>query len=277
MELKYCCTYWGCENMPPGDFLQKARKEGYDGVEINMPDNSLYVEEFLSSIHNIKTEGNPAFVFIAQQVLALQKESADVYRKKMEKRLTELALMRPLFINSHTGKDYYTFEENCRIIEIAENIAAKTGVPVYHEIHRGRFTFHLQMLLPYLQKFPGIKLCGDISHWCAVSESMLQDQEEALYKTFPHIHHIHARIGSEQSPQVNDPFAPEWVMHLEIFTNWWQKILYLHKDQQASFTITPEIGPSPYMPVMPYSQLPLCDQWKTNLKMKSFLKSRFIH
>ena len=127
--------------MPPGDFLQKARKEGYDGVEINMPDNSLYVEEFLSSIHNIKTEGNPAFVFIAQQVLTLQKESADVYRKKMEKRLTELALMRPLFINSHTGKDYYTFEENCRIIEIAENIAAKTGVPVYHEIHRGRFTF----------------------------------------------------------------------------------------------------------------------------------------
>lgn len=276
MNIKYCCTYWGCEHLLPENFLHKVLGEGYDGVEINMPENHVFVEEFLSKIWSIRTHQNPGFIFIAQQVMSVQKETAEAYCKKMEQRLKALSAMQPLFINSHTGKDYYSFDENCRIIEAAENIAAKTGIPVFHEIHRGRFTFHLYQLREYIKKFPGLKLCGDLSHWCNVSETMLQDQEEDLYEIFPHIQHIHARVGFEQSPQVNDPFAPEWVMHLGIFMHWWQKILQQHLNSKTQFTVTPEFGPSPYMPAMPYSQLPLSDQWKVNAKMKNYLKSRFI-
>jgi hypothetical protein len=71
----------------------------------------------------------------------------------------------------------------------------------------------------------GMKLVGDFSHWCNVSESMLDDQQHILKRIIPHIGHIHARVGYEHGPQVNDPFAPDWKQHLELFTSWWKEIL----------------------------------------------------
>ncbi len=54
---------------------------------------------------------------------------------------------------------------------------------------------------------------------------MLEDQQDTVSQIIPHIHHLHARVGYEHGPQVNDPFAPEWNIHLTTFIGWWQKIL----------------------------------------------------
>ena len=32
-----------------------------------------------------------------------------------------LCKLKPNFINSHTGKDYYDFEDNCKIIELTDD------------------------------------------------------------------------------------------------------------------------------------------------------------
>lgn len=148
-------------------------------------------------------------------------------------------------------------------------------VPIRHETHRGRFTFHAASLIPYLERFPNLKLTGDFSHWCTVSESMLFDQEEIMEKIILHVEHIHARIGFEQGPQVNDPFAPVWHLHLNIFCKWWNQILTVQSSRgKKSNTITPEFGPVPYMPTLPYSKMPLSDQWMINSLMKNLLKQK---
>jgi sugar phosphate isomerase/epimerase len=193
----------------------------------------------------------------------------------MENSLLALAALQPNFINSHTGKDYYSFDDNCKVLEAALNISAKTGVRIVHETHRGRFSFHAATLLPYLKKFPELELAGDFSHFCTVSESLLQDQEAIVHQIIPHVSHIHARIGHEQGPQVNNPAAPEWQNHFNRFAGWWQEIISLNKGEDK-FTITPEHGPYPYMPQAPYTQQPLSNQWENNVYIMNRLKNILI-
>lgn len=275
MRIKYICPYWGLEGTSPTDFFKKVLEEGYDGIEINLPDSRKFIEEFQLKLERIRNT-NPNFIFVAQQVLSLRHERVEEYIARMTKRLEELVALRPDFINSHTGKDYFSFDDNCRVIEAAENIAQQSAIPILHETHRGRFTFHAASLLPYLEIFPQLKLTGDFSHWCTVSESLLGDQQEILDRIIPFIHHLHARVGSAQAPQVNDPFAPEWKGNLEAFIRWWKKIIDVRtKTRDSILTICPEFGPIPYMPTMPVSQTPLCDQWETNARIKNRLQIEF--
>jgi hypothetical protein len=56
-------------------------------------------------------------------------------------RLRSLATAKPLFINSRTGKDYYSFEQNRELIKLAKTVSTETGVAVVHETHRGKLSF----------------------------------------------------------------------------------------------------------------------------------------
>jgi hypothetical protein len=40
-------------------------------------------------------------------------------------------------------------------------------------------------------------------------------------------------------------------------------------------TITPEFGPYPYMQHLPFTRMPVANQWEVNLYMKELLKKRF--
>ncbi len=274
MQIKYCCTYWGSEKDAPDVFVDKVLSTGYDGIEIYFPSlKDRFTEEFMEEVEDVVNK-NPKFLFIAQHIVPVEKESFNHYHTHVKNNLTELSALKPSFINAHTGKDYFSFDDNCRLIESALNISSKTGIRILHETHRGRFSFHAASLLPYLQKFPEMELVGDFSHFCTVSESMLQEQEEIIQQIIPHVAHIHARIGHEQGPQVNDPFAPEWENHFKVFEKWWKAIIQ-HKEQKnsESISITTEFGPLPYMPSMPYTKQPLSNQWNLNIKMMQHLKN----
>lgn len=272
MDLKYICTFWGCENQSAKEFLFNVVRNGYHGVEINFPEDTGFITEFIEELNKIRNTIDPDFMFIAQQVLSNKKETVNEYIKRIQERLGFLTTLKPDFINSHTGKDFFEFSDNCKIIEITEDISGKSGIPIWLEIHRGRFSFHLKTLLKYLEVFPELKLIADFSHFCVVSESNLDDQSDLLEKIYPNIKHIHARIGFEQSPQVNNPFAPEWENFLIQYSRWWKSIIEVQKNKNSSFmTITPEFGPFPYMPQEPYTKKPLANQWEINLEMKNYL------
>ena len=276
MQIRYCCTYWGSEKDTPDVFVNKVLLAGYNGIEIFLPFlKDKFTEAFIEEVEGVMNK-NAVFLFIAQHIVAVENSSIDDYINKVKKNLTELSAFQPSFINAHTGKDYFSFDDNCRLIEAALNISNKTGIRILHETHRGRFSYHAASLLPYLQKFPEMELVGDLSHFCTVSESMLEEQEEMIQQIIPHIAHIHARVGHEQGPQVNDPFAPEWENHFKIFEKWWETILQ-HKEQKntQTFSITPEFGPLPYMPSIPYTKQPLSNQWDLNIKMMHHLKIRY--
>jgi sugar phosphate isomerase/epimerase len=274
LQIKYCCTYWGSEKDTPDVFVDKVLLAGYDGVEIFLPAlNDNFTNAFIEEVEGVMNK-NTDFLFIAQHIVAVENTSINDYINKVKKNLTELTAFQPSFINAHTGKDYFSFDDNCRLIEAALNISNKTGIRILHETHRGRFSYHTASLLPYLQKFPEMELVGDFSHFCTVSESMLEEQEEMIRQIIPHIAHLHARVGHEQGPQVNDPFAPEWENHFKIFEKWWEAIVQYKKQKNTQiFSITPEFGPLPYMPSMPYTKQPLSNQWDLNIKMMRHLKN----
>ncbi len=275
MQIKYLCTYWGSEDLCAKVFLDKVLSHGFDGVEINFPDEQQFIDEFMSELERIRKTSHPEFIFIAQQVLSNEKETVEAYAERLTNRLNFLLELKPNAINSHTGKDFFEFEENCTIIEKVEELGRAAGIPIWHEIHRGRFSFHLRTLLDYLSIFPNLKLIADLSHFCVVSESDLSDQQELLTRIYPNIQHIHARVGFEQSPQVNHPFAPEWKKHLDLYTTWWKEIIALQSQNGARhLTITPEFGPFPYMPQAPFTQQPLADQWEVNRLMKKYLQEK---
>jgi hypothetical protein len=247
--------------------------EGYQGVEINFPDDPTFISEFMVELAAIRSHRDPNFILIAQQVLAQRNETFEAYAQRLEERLHVLIGLKPNAINSHTGKDYFEFEANVKLIQLAEKMSSASGIPIWHEIHRGRFSFHLRTLLRYLELFPKLNLVADFSHFCVVSESNLADQQDLLQQLYPNIRHIHARIGFEQSPQIIDPFAPEWELYLKQYTYWWRAILEQHRAENKDFlTITPECGPFPYMLQEPHTQKPLADQWGLNLRMKNYLQ-----
>lgn len=269
MSTKYLYPYWGSENQPIAEFIMNAIAKGFDGIEINIPQDKIFEDELFLALQLTRAH-NPDFMLVLQQVTPVKNETPSKYLWKVLNRLGELRRFQPNFINSHTGKDHYSFENNCHIIEAIEDFSRTSNIPVYHEIHRGRFTFHSATTLKYLRVFPNLKLVGDLSHWCVVSESMLEDQDAIIEQIIPHIHHIHARVGTSQSAQVTNPFAPEWKSELDIFVNWWQRIVDYHSDMG----ITPEFGPFPYMPQTPFDQKPVANQKELNLKMKAYLQNQ---
>jgi sugar phosphate isomerase/epimerase len=270
MHIPFICPYWGKENISTDTFVMQAVANGYDGLEVNVPTDTVFELELM---HAVQQNG---LFLIAQQWLPPANETVADYIKRFEKSLYQLSGFYPKFINSHTGKDFFSFDDNCRIIEAAENISQKTGVPIVHETHRGRFTFHAYTLLQYLEKFPGLSLTADFSHWCTVSESLLEDQADIVQQIIPRVHYIQARIGYEQGPQVPDPKGPGWKQHVNAFDKWWDAIITHNISiDTAVLPICPEFGPVPYMPAEPFTQKPLSYQWNNNIWMKNRLKERY--
>lgn len=270
MQIKYICPFWGKEGVSAESFIRQVIDAGYDGVEVNITEDKTFSNDLVRLIDQNK------LYFVAQQYLNPQLEDFEQYRVRYVRKLERLAELNPSFINSHTGRDFWSFDKNGQLIEDAFLIAQKTGVPIYHEIHRGRFTFHSAAIISYLEKYPELRLTADFSHWCTVSESFLEDQEIALKKAIAHSGYIHARVGHTQSPQVNDPFALEWAEALNQFVAWWKEIIRRNQEENVEvFPICPEFGPFPYMPTFPYTKEPIIDQWTVNLKMKDYLSSLF--
>ena len=115
----------------------------------------------------------------------------------------------------------------------------------------------------------------DMSHWTCVHESDLSAMEDYLTLAPQHTKHIHARVGHAEGPQVVDHRAPEWSTWLEIHCQAWDTVRSLHCEEgKDRLTITPEVGPRPYMPTIPYTNQPLADAWEMNVLMRQLLIDR---
>jgi sugar phosphate isomerase/epimerase len=269
VHIWFFCPLWGSSHLDWKTFFARVKEAGYDGVEMSLPMDKRKQKRILDLVesHGLK--------WIAQHWETGDPEPGG-HLKSCERFLYNLASAKPLFINSQTGRDFFGFEANRTILERAAAIARETGVRILHETHRGRFSFSTTSTLGFLEALPDLRLTADFSHWCAVSESYLQDQPAAMRAAIERADHIHARVGFPQGPQVNDPRAPEWEQALEHHLAWWDAIVAEHRRRGSeALTITPEFGPAPYMPELPYSREPLSDQWEVNVFMKDLLSARY--
>ncbi len=268
MKILYLYPFWGSEHLPLAQFFEKVRQAGFDGIEMVVP----YDKDFGRNVKELINK--TGLKLVGHQHIPPQNDTIQEYIERMEKLLLHLASFNPLLINSHTGRDFYMFEDNCRIIDLVNEISQKTKIPIVHETHRGRFSFSTYSTQMYFDRYPDLKITADFSHWCCVSESMLEDQEDILEEAIKRTQHIHARVGNSQSAQVNHPGAPENRQAMVRHLGWWKKIIELRKiDKKEFFTITTEFGPEPYMSTLPYTNQPIADQWELNIYMKDLLNT----
>ena len=265
-EVFFFQTNWGF-NEQIETFVKKAKTSGYDGVEIWAPKDSI--KQIV--ISNILNNYNMKVIFLCGSNPSLTfKKSLDEYEKYLKNTLE----LRPIAVNSHTGSDFYNFNQNMAFLELAEKLSNEYKIPVYHETHRGRFSYSIPETIRYLEKKETLNLTLDISHWIVVHESLLDNREEFLKKIIQRSNHIHARVGFEEGPQINDPSAPEWEKVIERHLDIWEAVIQKTWNENKSATITTEFGPPGYMPTLPFTQKPVSDQWKANVFIMNKLKKR---
>ena len=270
MKILFFCTKWGSD-LPWDDFLLKIKAEGYDGVEFGVAN-----EKTVAELDDI-------WALVDKHQLGVIPQHYSTYDADFNKHYDNycgwLDLMKPytsLKIDSQTGKDFFTFEQNKQLIDAASKYSRETGVEIYHETHRNKFPFAAHITKDYLERIPGLKITLDISHWVNVAESYLEDQQAAIDIAIQRTEHIHARVGYPEGPQIPDPRAVEWQEALNHHLKWWDRIIERKRNEGADImTITPEFGPYPYMVHLPNVSTPISNQWEINKYMKDILKARY--
>jgi sugar phosphate isomerase/epimerase len=270
LSLKILGTNWGFSGSYDA-FCAAIKKEGYDGIEVGFPGGKEKQAELLAAVtmHGLDV----AFLCGAgEKDFSAHLQS---FKKNIEAASTQFS-QKPLYLNCHSGKDYFTYEQNKAIIDFTTEVTAKTGIPIYHETHRGRMLFAANITRNFIEKNPALKLTLDISHWCNVHESLLADQQETVQLALSRVGNIHARIGHEEGPQVNDPRAPEWESALKAHLGWWDAVVAQKVKSGEGLTILTEFGPPNYLPTVPYTKQPLADQWEINVYMMRMLRDRYL-
>jgi len=269
-QLKVLATNWGFEGSLD-EYCAKAKKEGYDGIEIWWPtDNKSAQDELFGALK--KYQLDVGFLCGASQVSP--QEHLDFF-KKMIDAAAKQKIQTPLYINCHSGRDHFGFDVNKKFVEHTIALSKETGITICHETHRSRIMFAAHVAKEYIQKYPELKLTFDVSHWCNVHESLLTDQKETVDMALERVEHIHARIGHPEGPQVNDPRAPEWDEAMKAHFAWWDKVIERKKKNGERMTVLTEFGPPTYMPTLPYTQQPLANQWDINVHMMKLLRKRY--
>ncbi len=265
-KVQFFCPKWGSESLSWDAFCKRVKEAGYDGVEAPCPGEAAGRQEALDAMKKYN------LLYIG---MVFYNADPKAHLKDYEQQIRTAAAMKPIFINSHTGKDFATFEQNKAIIDLADKISKELGIKIVHETHRGRFTYAANVTKNYLDKLPNLHLVLDVSHWCAVHESYLDDQAEAMQAVIARTDHIHSRVGHPEGPQVSDPRAPEWKTALDKHLAWWDKIMELHRQKGTPLTVTAEFGPVSYMPTLPFTNQPVTSQWDVNVYMMQLLKQRY--
>ena len=269
MKILYFRSVWGLEDFPTiEDKLNKIKSGGFDGVELDVP---LEVE---ACQHARRALDQLGLAVVAQQWRTSGRTVAE-HTASFEQQYERALILKPLYLNSHTGCDHFTLEENLAILDHANGLAARDGLEVYHETHRGRALFSAPATMQFLAARPQLKLVADFSHWCCVHESLLADQAERVERATANAYAIHARVGHAEGPQIPDPRDPLWQPNLEAHLAWWKKIVtHRRAEGCAILPVCPEFGPRPYMTLLPHTQQPIADLWEINCFVRDWLKER---
>lgn len=188
MKLLILCPQWGHEHLPLEDFFSRVKEAGYDGIDTWVPEDINEKKKFISLLdkHQLK---------IVSHRHQAKGNDIDEYCKSLEHYLSLSLECNPLLINSHSGRDYFTLEEQLRVIDTVEEFSVKNNITVAHETHRGRIGYSPYNAMELFMLRPDMKITADFSHWTCVTESFLENSSEVLEEAIKRTRHTHARVG----------------------------------------------------------------------------------
>lgn len=219
MNVRLVRHLWGVDlthGLAP--YLPRWREVGYEALEVSLrhvPDRT----QFLRFLKEASFQWVPQVFSYDFQPGGTVREHLDSLREQMEECLPH----EPMFFNAHSGSDAWSVAEAEDFYAQAGDLEKKVGVPVSHETHRQRYFATPWKTRHILRQFPDLRITCDFSHWVCVCERLLPDMGETVSLAAQHCHHIHARVGFAEGPQVPDPSAPEYATDLAAHEAWWNK------------------------------------------------------
>lgn len=266
VSILYLATRWGYRESLD-HYCRAVREAGYDGIEEWLPHSPEAIGELMqiADHHGLKVG------LLVGSGSADFREHLEHFRRDIDK----AASLDPLYINCHSGRDYFSFEQNRQLVDHTTRVQGASGVRISHETHRSRMLFAAHITRQFIEALPELRLTLDISHWCTVHESLLQDQPEAVSLAIGRTDHVHARVGHRQGPQVTDPGAPEWGAEVAAHFAWWDRVVEQKISEGGRLTVLTEFGPPGYMPTVPFTRMPLANQWQINTDMMNLWKERY--
>ena len=181
----------------------------------------------------------------------------------------------PLFLTILGGCDGWPVAQSVEFFGRVIARAAELGVVASIETHRSRPTFSPWSTRELLERLPELRLTCDFSHWCCVCERLvLETEPELLALCARRAHHVHARVGYEQGPQVPHPDAAPYRAALEAHERWWDAI-WAAQSERLFLTLTPEFGPDGYLQAQPFTGVPAANLDEINRWMSVRQRERF--
>lgn len=274
LRLETYHTLWG-DPRPWADSIAEARRRSYDGIEGRIPERHA-----LSACRAALTEAACPYIAIALTgggIIPRQDATTNEHLADLNDALSRASDLMPRFVNVLGGNDRWTSAQQADFIGHAMLIGQRHDLTLSFETHRARLCATPWVTLDVLKQVPNALFTADISHWVVGCERLLNDPCDDFTAFIARVHHVQARIGYDQGPQVSHPAAPEHAQTLHFHQNFWRQIW---QDQTrrgyALTTLTPEFGPDGYTQTLPFTNLPIADRhemndWLRQEEVRSFL------
>ena len=154
-------------------------------------------------------------------------------------------------INLQADVRPYTVDECVPYIEGWLRLAEDAGLPLQIETHRNRMTTELVFTLHLLDRFPALRLTGDLSHYVVGREfwyPVSADDHAMMHRVIDHCWGFHGRVASREQIQLQLGFAQHkhWV---DVFMGWWERGFRGWRKRagaDATLTFLCELGPPEY-------------------------------
>lgn len=274
MKLELFRTLWGYR-----DSLATAARElraaGFDGVEARIPEDPQARRDFAAFL---QAEQLPyiAIVFTAYDVLPDQNATPGQHLEDLARKLEIAATLQPRFVNALAGNDRWPLAQQVEFFGRAQQLAHDSGLLCCFETHRGRSLCMPWITLEVARQVPQLNFTSDISHWVVCCERLLDHPLDDFSDFIQRVHHIQARVGYDQGPQVPHPGAPEYAAALAFHQRHWAQIWQAQQQRgYATTTLTPEFGPDGYLHHLPFTNQPVADLWQLNAWMGATERAHF--
>jgi len=263
LQLSLFKTLWGHEGTL-NQAIDDATRAGFQGIEGQAPTQQKNQVSFRQQLNDsgLKyiAEITTAGTYVPERQASLGK-----HFDSFKRRLDDSMRLDPLFITTLAGCDAWDEAQSVDLFGQIMELAASAGILVSFETHRSRSFFNPWTTARICRELPELNLTFDFSHWCVVCERLMDTEIDVIEALAPRAHHIHARVGYDQGPQVPDPRHARYSHELQRHQAWWKMLwLAMVKRAMTSLTMTPEFGPDGYQAIDVNTDKPVGDLWEIN-------------
>lgn len=195
--------------------------------------------------------------------------------------------LRPILDHvAEFGADHINLQPDVRPYDIADclpliegwtRLGRDAGIPVHIETHRDRMTTDLFFTLHLLDRFPDLRLTGDLSHYVVGREfawPISAENHALMRRVIDQCWGFHGRVASREQIQVQISFAhqKDW---LDLFIGWWEygfRSWRRRAPKDATLTFLCELGPREYAMTGP-DGYELSDRWQEALMLKDLVRA----